>query len=156
MYKYLNNKKIMAAMNLIAFSEGTQNIGFMGYNAIVGGKTFSNYCDHPRKAVWIESIKKWSTAAGRYQILAHVYDDYKKILNLPNFLPENQDKICYQLMSESDCIADFINDDVAAAVLKLGRRWASFPGELGKHQHQHDELILIDKYHEIINGMHHL
>lgn len=135
-----NNLK--AFLSLIAFSEGTIGKGNNGYNVIVGGKLFNVYGDHPRKSVWIARIKKFSTAAGRYQILERFYDAYKKILDLPDFGPESQDKIAIQLIRECKALEDIEAGRIREAITKCRSRWASFPGAgYDQHENEMDDLI---------------
>jgi muramidase (phage lysozyme) len=74
---------LQAFLTMIAVSEGTASIGDRGYNCIVGSRVgrallFTSYADHPRVKVQlrVDDPKTlvdeglWSTAAGRYQILA--------------------------------------------------------------------------------------
>lgn len=134
--------RLKAFLSLIAYSEGTINEGDNGYNVIVGGKTFSEYSDHPRVGVWIKRIKKYSTAAGRYQILARNYDAYKKLLKLPDFGPESQDKIAIQLIRECKAIEDIEAGKLEEAITKCKSRWASFPGAgYDQHENKMDDLI---------------
>lgn len=133
-----------AFLTMIAVSEGTETIGDQqGYNVNVGGKLFSSYADHPRTPVYIKSIKKTSTAAGRYQILARYYDVYKKQLNLPDFSPDSQDKIALQLIRECKALDDIDAGRFESAVAKCKSRWASLPGAgYGQHENTLDRLQL--------------
>ncbi len=73
-----------AFLDMLAFSEGTDNgrqpTRNHGYDVIVGGGLFTDYADHPRQRVYIPRISDWSTAAGRYQLLARYFDVYKRSL----------------------------------------------------------------------------
>ncbi len=90
------SKNLQAFLDMIAFSEGTYGKGANGYNVLVGGTLFDNgYADHPRKLVKLSATLS-STAAGRYQLLARYYDDYRKQLGLADFKPSSQDAIAVQ------------------------------------------------------------
>lgn len=136
---------------MIAFSEGTKGKGDNGYNVLVGGKLFAGYADHPRvklyetKDEFIRNGKKdYSTAAGRYQILAKYFDAYKKQLNLPDFSPESQDKIALQLIKECNALADIDDGRFYLALTKCKSRWASLPGAgYGQHENKSDTLLLV-------------
>lgn len=141
--------KLKAFLSLIAYSEGTINEGDNGYNVIVGGKLFENYSDHPRVNVWIKRIKKYSTAAGRYQILARNYDVYKKLLRLPDFGPESQDEIAIQLIRECKAIEDIESGKIKHAITKCRSRWASFPGA-GYDQHENKMEDLLKTYNNFL------
>ena len=77
---------------MIAWSEGTTRIESSdnGYNVLVGGAQFDGYADHPRQLVFLPKLGVYSTAAGRYQLLARYFDDYRASLGLPDFSPESQ------------------------------------------------------------------
>ena len=69
-----------AFLDMIAFSEmapcccpNSDN----GYDVIVGGTLFNGYADHPRQPIFLPKLGIYSTAAGRYQLLARYFDDYK-------------------------------------------------------------------------------
>lgn len=111
-----------------------------GYRVIVGSTPaypilMTDYADHPRKHVWIASIKNTSTAAGRYQILERYFDVYKAQLGLPDFGPLSQDRICMQLIGECHAIDDIDAGRFNEAIGKCKSRWASLPGA-GYDQHE--------------------
>ena len=68
----INNQR-KAFLDMLAWSEGTDNDAQKtrnhGYDVIVGGELFTDYSDHPRKLVTLNSKLK-STGAGRYQLLS--------------------------------------------------------------------------------------
>jgi len=142
-----NNLK--AFLNMIAFSEGTSTIKASdnGYNVIVGGTLFTSYQDHPRKRVFIKRINDYSSAAGRYQLLARYYDAYKKQLGLKDFSPASQDAIAIQQIKECRAIDDINDGKFADAVAKCRRIWASLPGA-GYGQHENKQADLQAKYVE--------
>lgn len=139
-------------LDLIAFSEGTLGQGDNGYNVIVGGELFHNYSDHPRKRVYIKRINNYSTAAGRYQILARLFDSYKKIMSLPDFGPESQDRIAIRLIGECGAMKDIENGNIKSAIGKCKSRWASFPGA-GYGQHENKMDVLLSKFEEFKGRM---
>jgi muramidase (phage lysozyme) len=122
-----------------------------GYNVIVGS-TFQNpilmesYADHPRQRVWIEGIKDYSTAAGRYQILEWIFDAYRKRLSLPDFGPVSQDKIAMQLIGECRALADIDAGRIELAITKCKSRWASLPGANYPGQHMNKMSMLVAAY----------
>lgn len=135
------NNNMKAFLALIAHSEGTKDIGEDGYNVVVGTRRsqpifFGSYHDHPRLLVVVRRDDPYtpayeglfSTAAGRYQILANIYDFYKKELDLPNFGPHSQDKIAIRLITECKAIDDILKGKIEHAIDKCKSRWASFPG----------------------------
>lgn len=121
------NQNRKAFLDVIAIAEGTKDLGNNGYNVVCGQTLFHSYHDHPRHRVWIEKILKYSTAAGRYQILKRYFDVYKEKLNLPDFSPESQDKIALEMIRECDALDDIDNGRFDTAIEKCKSRWASFP-----------------------------
>jgi muramidase (phage lysozyme) len=134
----MENQK--AFLDTISFSEGTFGKGDNGYNVIVGGTFFYGYQDHPRMMVTLRSGLR-STAAGRYQLLARYFDDYKKLLDLPDFSPLCQDTIALQQIKESLALSDVQAGNFDNAIHKCAHIWASFPGAgYGQPEHSIDTL----------------
>jgi muramidase (phage lysozyme) len=118
-----------------------------GYNVIVGSTAehpvlFASYADHPHKVVKL-SETLYSSAAGRYQILAKYYDIYKRQLGLPDFGKDSQDKIALQLINECRAIPDITAGNIPVAIAKCSSRWASLPGANypGQHMNKLDGLL---------------
>lgn len=146
---------LQAFLAMIAVSEGTALIGDRGYNCIVGSRVgravlFTSYADHPRIRVQLrEDDPKtlrdealWSTAAGRYQILARYYDAYKRTLVLPDFTPDSQDKIAVQMIREQQALDNIEAGQLIPAVDKCKNIWASLPGAgYGQHENTIDKLV---------------
>ena len=59
---------------------GRQKPEIMVKDVIVGGELFTDYSDHPRKLVTLNSKLK-STGAGRYQLLSRWWDAHRKKLS---------------------------------------------------------------------------
>jgi muramidase (phage lysozyme) len=107
-----------------------------GYNVLVGGALFVGYADHPRVKV---NLGKglWSTAAGRYQILAGIWDSYRKLLNLPDFSPASQDAVAARLIRERGAYPDIEAGNFDSALVKVHTIWASLPGAgYGQHENK--------------------
>lgn len=111
------------------------------YDVIYGGGRFSDFSDHPRKAVPIGSgpnAGKTSSAAGKYQFLGSTWDDQAKKLGLTDFSPASQDKAAWNLASESyrnatggdlDAVLRSGDTNAIAGVGKaLAPIWTSLPG----------------------------
>ena len=144
------DKNIKAFLDMLAWSEGTIRFGTAnGYNVIVGGSTFTSYADHPRKLITINSKLK-STAAGRYQILSKYYDAYKKLLNLPDFSPNSQDRIAIQMIKEQGAYNLILQGKIEDAIKKCSNIWASLPGAgYGQHEHKMEDLLKVfNRYKE--------
>jgi len=144
----MSNRK--AFLDMLAWSEGTYGIGDNGYNVLVGSTKknpvlFGTYTDHPRQRVYLPVWKIYSTAAGRYQILARYYDAYKKQLNLPDFSPASQDAIALQMIRERRALPDIDAGRFEVAVTKCRNIWASLPGA-GYNQREHRMADLQNMY----------
>lgn len=128
--QYKDNPNVRAFLNVIAGTEGVTGLGDNGYNAIVGGKTFEDYSQHPNAK---QTLKRKnasdivSTAAGRYQFINRTWQDIQKKLDLPDFSPASQDAAAVALIAQRGALEDVVNGDTAAAVKKLGKEWASLP-----------------------------
>lgn len=121
-----------------------------GYNVLVGStpdhlRLFSSYVDHPRQLVDLPRLGIKSTAAGRYQILAHYFDTYKRQLGLKDFSPASQDSIALQMIGECRALDDIDLGLLATAISKCRSRWASLPGA-GYGQHENDFALLAAAY----------
>ena len=121
------NKNLKAFLKVIAKAEGTIQIpdSENGYKAVIGGMIFDNYARHPNHKIWIARLGKFSTAAGRYNILFRFWKTYQKQLNLPDFGPESQDAIAIQLIKECNAFEDIEKGDFHAAIAKCALCWPS-------------------------------
>lgn len=135
--------RIAAFLDMIAYAEGTIRFGIAnGYNVIVGGHTFSDFSDHPRRTIDLPKLGIKSTAAGRYQILSRFWDVYKKQLNLPDFGPDSQDRYAIQQIREQGAYGDVVNGNFDAAIRKCANIWASLPGAgYGQREVNRSELV---------------
>jgi muramidase (phage lysozyme) len=144
-----------AFLTMISVSEGTAAIGDRGYNCIVGSRLgrailFTSYRDHPRIKVQVrddlpqtlQDESLWSTAAGRYQILARYFDAYKLSLGLPDFSPSSQDLIATQMIRERLALDDVNAGHFDIALAKVRHTWASLPGAgYGQHENSLADLL---------------
>ena len=150
------NKNRLVFLVAIAVSEGTEFIGNnKGYDVIVTSTPekpvlFTSYADHPRRLMHVGKALT-STAAGRFQILERFYDDYKKPLKLPDFSPESQEKIAFQMISECNALHLIDVGKFTEAVIACRSRWASFPGS-GYGQHE-QKMTLLQKAYVDAGGM---
>lgn len=145
----MNLTNRQAFRDAIAYSEiGPEllKLSDNGYNVVVGSTPanpvlFHTYDDHPRQRVWLPAINVWSTAAGRYQILARYFDAYKDQLSLAGFGPVSQDKIAMQLIGECKALDDIDAGRFEAAMGKCKTRWASLPNAgFGQHENKMETL----------------
>ncbi|MBN3734640.1 glycoside hydrolase family 104 protein [Burkholderia sp. Tr-20390] len=124
-----------AWLDMISISEGTYGRGDNGYNVLVnpGGLFDNGYVDHPR--IYVPAAN--STAAGRYQILAKTWDGIKTVIGASDFSPANQDAAAIALTRRRGALADVDAGNIASAITKCNREWASFAGS-PYNQHPHD------------------
>ena len=142
------SKNLLAFLDMIAHSEigaSLLAVSDNGFNVIVGSTVsnpdlFTSYKDHPRKLVTLSGSLK-STAAGRYQILAHIFDYYKPFLQLHDFGHESQNAIAIQLIKERKALEPIELGQVELAINRCATCWASLPGSLyQQHTNSMDSL----------------
>ena len=131
------NPQTAAFLDMVAESEGTINLGDDGYNVLVGSTLdhpilFTSYAAHPDKL----NLALDSTAAGRYQVLYRWWRPYQERLRLPDFSPENQDRVAIAQISEvPSALAAIHTGDLTTAISMCSHLWASLPGNnYGQHQ----------------------
>lgn len=141
----MNATNRKAFLDTIAYSEigpPLLAVSDNGYNVLVGSTAqhpllFDSYAEHPH----ILNHELNSTAAGRYQILGHYFEDYKKLLHLPDFSPDSQDAVALQMIKEQHALSDVDAGHVEAAIHKCSNIWASFPGAgYGQHENKMENL----------------
>lgn len=156
------NAKFRAFLDLIAFSEGTSSHPLTknaGYDVIVTGingpSVFTDYSDHPfahgGHVQFRLNPPEYSTAAGRYQLLAHYWLAYRPQLHLADYSPSNQDIVALQQMKERDAFQPLVMDNPAGAITACSNIWASFPGN-DYGQGGRSMSTLLAKYRELLNG----
>ncbi|PWC10931.1 lysozyme [Brenneria roseae subsp. americana] len=146
---------VIAYLDMLAFSEGTANHPLTrnrGYDVIVTGmdgkpEIFTDYRDHPfasgRPGKVFNKQGQRSTASGRYQQLYRYWPHYKKLLALPDFSPDSQDKLAIRLITERGALNDVIAGRFDVAVSKCRNIWASLPGAgYGQREHGLDRLLV--------------
>lgn len=119
----IKNPRLRAALDTIAWAEGTYHKPNTGYNTLFGGGQISDLSKHPN--ICISFGKTCSTAFGRYQGLNRTW--FGTVGHIP-VTPENQDKFAIKLLRQCGVV-----DDILAGNPKwiidpcVGRTWASFP-----------------------------
>ena len=154
--------KLTAFLSTIGWSEGTTTSPLTendGYDVIVSGvhgpSIFYDYSDHPFAhggSVTVRLVPLlYSTAAGRYQLLARYWRAYRVQLNLPDYSPASQDAVALQQMRERGAIAKVEAGDVVGAITACSTIWASFPlndyGQGGKSM-----ADLLAKYQNLLGS----
>lgn len=120
----VNNPNMRAMFAVIRQGEGTSDAG--GYSRLFGGGQFQGFADHPR--VVVKRSGYTSSAAGAYQALTKVWDETKRLMQLPDFSPASQDLFALGRIAARGAVDDVIAGRFDAAVKKLGNEWASLPG----------------------------
>lgn len=114
------------------------------YNIFYGGSYFENMIDHPVitgekvgvplpaamcRASGYASGKCASTAAGAYQIIKPTWNSIRAIApRLPDFLPASQDEAARRLLAQCGALPLIYAGDIAGAIQKASKLWASLPG----------------------------
>lgn len=132
------SNNLQAFLNAIRYGEGTHSEN--GYSILFGGRRFYDYDTHPAMAGWggvrlsdAQCANAGfgsgcvSTAAGAYQINRPTYNRVAAKLGITDFTPASQDRIAVELISEKGAINDVETGDIAAAVKKVRKVWASLP-----------------------------
>jgi len=156
------DSKLKAFLDLIAWSEGTSTSSVTrndGYDVIVSGihgpSILTDYTDHPfahgGSVQWKLNPPEFSTAAGRYQVLAHYFEVYKSQLHLPDFSPASQDAVALQQMKERKAITLVESGAIEEAIKACSNIWASFPGNI-YGQGGKSMASLVSKYEEFLAG----
>ena len=128
------NQNLKAFLEVIAFAEGAD------YNTYYQGSKFKNLSEHPyitkeKPKIPLKGTNLFSTAAGKYQITATTWNEYKKRVNLTDFSPESQDKFAIFLIDKiRKALKDVEDGYLDIAMNKCRNEWASF------------DLILKKKY----------
>ena len=122
----VTNPNVAAFLRAIRLGEGTSDDD--GYRRIVGGESFDDYSDHPRKRVWIPRYKLWSTAAGAYQFIAGTWDEMAAKYRLPDFSAHSQDLAAVGLILRRKALDDVLEGRIEQAIGKCRWEWASLPG----------------------------
>ena len=139
-----------AFLDMLAWSEGTDNgrqpTKNKGYDVLVGGGLSTSYADHPRRLIDL-GHGLFSTAAGRYQLLARYFDVYKVQLKLPDFSPRSQDLIALQQVKECGALPEIDAGNIEKAIEQCAHIWASLPGNT-YGQRQNAVTALLNKYAE--------
>ena len=141
------DRNARAFLDMIAAAEGTAWQPDGGYRTLFGYGTFDSYADHPR--VKVPFGRTYSTAAGRYQILARTWDGLVSKLGraeLPDFGPDAQDRAALELIRERGALADVRSGRLADAVHKVRKVWASLPGANYAGQGMRSMAYLEDSY----------
>lgn len=155
------DRNVKAFLDLIAWSEGTSTHPLTkndGYDVIVTGihgpSVLTDYRDHPFAHGGSVQFRldppAFSTAAGRYQILARYFAVYKAQLHLVDFSPTSQDLVAVQQITERKALALIKQGNISAAITACSNIWASFPGN-SYGQGGHSLEALVAKYNAFAN-----
>ncbi|GED21527.1 glycoside hydrolase family 24 protein [Halomonas halmophila] len=147
-------RNVCAFLDMLAYAEiGEAMLALSddGYDVLVGSlpgamETFSSYAEHPlAEAEAIEYAPGlWSTAAGRYQILARYWQHYQPLLALPDFRPESQDRYALQQLREQRALPLIQSGRLRRAIAACANIWASLPGAgYGQHEVAFEELMAV-------------
>lgn len=136
----------------------------MDYQTFYGGARFQDMSDHPLNTGEMQGVPLpaqvcinagfsdgvcVSTAAGGYQFTKPTWNEIRDYggTHLPDFTPESQDVAALRLLSKIGALPLIDAGNIQAALPKIGTRWASIPGALGK-QGQRSLDFALSKFNE--------
>lgn len=120
----VNNANVQAFLRVIRRGEGTSDAA--GYSRLFGGAQFSGFADHPRQVVKKSGYA--SSAAGAYQFIQSTWDETRRVMQLADFSPANQDFGAVGRIAARGALEDVIAGRFDMAIGKVAREWASMPG----------------------------
>jgi muramidase (phage lysozyme)/beta-lactamase class A len=124
--QHLNNPRVKAFLDVIAYAEGTAKMPNQGYNTLFGHGQFSSFADHPRRRIPFGSTT--SSASGRYQIMDFTWDEEKAKLGLKDFSSFSQDLVALSRILMRGGLDELLKGDIPGAINATRTEWASFPG----------------------------
>jgi tape measure domain-containing protein len=124
--QHLNNPRVKAFLDIIAYAEGTAKMPNQGYNTLFGHGQFSSFADHPRQRIPFGSTS--SSASGRYQIMDFTWDEEKAKLGLKDFSPVSQDLVALSRILMRGGLDELLKGNIRGAINATRKEWASFPG----------------------------
>lgn len=143
--------------NLRAFLDAIGHFESRGdYRVLYGGATWAgDLSDHPANQGWPgvqlpdrmcknAGLKPpcYSTAAGKYQIIKPTWNRVRKLIQLENFEPENQDAAATQLIIEAGALSLVEAGKFRDAINRVRRIWASMPAAgYGQGEHSMEAWI---------------
>ena len=170
-----SDPRIVAMLDLVAWSEGTQLHPLTkcnGYDVIVTGDdgmhTFTDFSTHPfqlgRTPIPIPYTPKGSavmtdpkpvllhsTASGRYQIILQTWSQLASRLDLHTFSPSQQDLAAQRLLMNCGAAKALLNDDILEAIQAVAPVWASFPHG-PYNQPTNSQTVLQAKYEDLLDN----
>lgn len=137
-----SSANVRAFLQAIALAEGTANQADPYRVCYAYRHTIKSLADHPAiTGEWkgeklSDAMCKGaglgpgcvSTAAGKYQMTRPTWSTLKRRLGLRDFGPAAQDAAATELLRETGALAAVQRGDLATAVSKARRTWASLPG----------------------------
>lgn len=152
----LIERRRQAFLTMIRQAEGTENQPDP-YATLYGYVTFPgfSYATHPANVGW-KGVKLSdemcrnagygpgcvSTAAGAYQITKPTWNRLASKIKLPDFSPASQDLAALELVKENNALYLVDEGDIANAVKRVGRIWASLPGNTYQQNAKSLEQVL--------------
>lgn len=123
-----DSDEVQAFLWAIRFGEGTQAPD--GFQIMFGGERFTDFSDHPRRAITktVKGKTYTSTAAGAWQFLKGTWDGLVSQYGFEDFSPRNQTLGAIALVKGRGALEDVLAGRIEEAVRKCGREWASLPG----------------------------
>ena len=125
----LSKSNVRAFLRVIREGETDQTGN--AYRKLVGDLpgvySLTSLKDHPRRVVWIDSLKVMSSAAGAYQFLTRTWDEMAQQYGFEDFGSACQDEAATGLLLRRKSLGAIIAGDLKTALEKCSYEWASLP-----------------------------
>ncbi len=160
------NTRVGAFLYMIRCSEHVfprDIVDDMCYWIFFGGSYFEDQSDHPVitgekrgvplsaatcRAAGFASGNCVSTAAGAYQIIVPTWRNIRaQSPALPDFSPASQDEAAIRLLRQCGAYPFIVAGDIATAIRKASKLWASLPGSTAQ-QNPKSEAFALARYNE--------
>ncbi len=125
----LNDPRVRAFLDTIAFAEGDTNYTTAFGSTLKSPKIIEDLAAHPNTATG------GSSAAGRYQFKSDTWNEAKTKLGLTDFTPNSQDIASVYKMKTRGVLNALFADNFPSAVESGSAEWASLPFKDGKSRY---------------------
>lgn len=132
----LTHDNVVAFLRVIREGESNQNED--AYTLLYGGSHFDGFAAHPNVRFALPG-RKFTTAAGAYQITETTWSALVKQFGFADFSPHNQDLAAVALIAGRHALDDVLAGRVDASVRRLPQEWTSLA--LPKRQAQAAEIF---------------
>ena len=122
----VNDPNVRAFRKLIRYAEHYPDKSDNFYDTLYGGDRFVGYTTHPHRRVF--KWRKWSDAAGAYQILFSTWSEAKGRGIVSDFSPASQDRLAFEKLRTRGALSAICSGDLTTAYRRLVNEWTALPG----------------------------